>query len=713
MYTPNIEGRLFPIHSLTKDGHCTCRLGPDCDKPAKHPNCYWKEWTKGKQTFAKSSNLGLRTGNGLVILDIDPRNGGKESYKKLKAALHDMPHTVCSLTPSGGFHIYFESVEPVRSQTNFMPGIDIKAEGGYVVFPPSVTPTGSYRWFDGAEINEIDIEVIPEDLLKMIKDRQPEIITDTSSGSQDVGELDYDKIKRALDGLPSDDYEIWYKTGMSLKSISNRGQEPWHLWDKWSSKSEKYDQIKTKKKWASFKANGAITYEHIFKLATDNGVDLNITEDLEDVVITLPTLEEKEPEPTVLDYPPAFAGEAVKIFQQSFDIPRNVAIAAAAQIIPSVMFQGHVMTPSFGVISSYSIFHGLAGSCKTRVSTILEKALIASGANIIPYAASGPALGKTLSQKANAAMYVDELGLDLYSWFKYGSKPSLKAQILKLWSGGSSLGQTALDATYSFQGYEDASFSLFGGVTPDIWSELVNMDSFQRGGMISRLEFIDIGPISQVDQDSEISYSTKCDYFQSTVMDRLIALRDHYGIMKERIKVKYDSPETRSKFNHIRNQVVVELNEAHSKKDFKRMTELNKKTRLAEIFLRTATRVAVMNTVLPADPKGQLITPVITQDIANWAESHVLKSFDISTEQSHGESVTADEAFLSEIINYCNENDGIISATAITKHRKLRKHHKSYVERNRCLQSFVDAERLTKHETKGKRGSKRTYYKLV
>jgi hypothetical protein len=88
--------------------------------------------------------LAVRTGavSGLLVVDIDPRNGGR-----LDRAL--MPPTAAVATGGGGWHLYYRHPgTPVASTLPDHPGVDIKADGGYVVAPPSTHPgTGRrYRW---------------------------------------------------------------------------------------------------------------------------------------------------------------------------------------------------------------------------------------------------------------------------------------------------------------------------------------------------------------------------------------------------------------------------------------------------------------------------------------------------------------------------------------------------------------------------------------
>ncbi|MBX6391391.1 MAG: bifunctional DNA primase/polymerase [Frankia sp.] len=89
--------------------------------------------------------LAIRTGapSGLVVVDIDPAHGGR-----LDRAL--MTPTATVATGGGGWHLYYRHPgEPLLSRPlPDHPGVDIKADGGYVVAPPSTHPTThrAYPW---------------------------------------------------------------------------------------------------------------------------------------------------------------------------------------------------------------------------------------------------------------------------------------------------------------------------------------------------------------------------------------------------------------------------------------------------------------------------------------------------------------------------------------------------------------------------------------
>jgi hypothetical protein len=97
--------------------------------------------------------LAIRTGTatGLAVVDIDPRNDGQ-----LDRAL--MAPTATVATGGGGWHLYYRHPGgPLLAALPGHPGVDIKADGGYVVAPPSTHPgtRAAYRWVSGRGIAEM------------------------------------------------------------------------------------------------------------------------------------------------------------------------------------------------------------------------------------------------------------------------------------------------------------------------------------------------------------------------------------------------------------------------------------------------------------------------------------------------------------------------------------------------------------------------------
>ncbi|MHB8419130.1 MAG: bifunctional DNA primase/polymerase [Myxococcales bacterium] len=121
---------LRPAGKLPLTAH-GCR---DATSDAAAVRAWWQRWP--------GANVGLATGGGLLVVDVDPRHGGAESL----AGLPELPATRESLTGGGGRHLFYRG-QARCSAGRLGPGLDVRGEGGYVVAPPSVHPSGAfYRW---------------------------------------------------------------------------------------------------------------------------------------------------------------------------------------------------------------------------------------------------------------------------------------------------------------------------------------------------------------------------------------------------------------------------------------------------------------------------------------------------------------------------------------------------------------------------------------
>lgn len=105
-------------------------------------------WWDGSQLY----NVGLATGGGLVVLDVDINHDagkyGDETLSELERQHSPLPDTWTCLTGGGGVHYYFRCDDPALTvAAGFAPGLDYRGAGGYVVVPPSVHENGrEYVW---------------------------------------------------------------------------------------------------------------------------------------------------------------------------------------------------------------------------------------------------------------------------------------------------------------------------------------------------------------------------------------------------------------------------------------------------------------------------------------------------------------------------------------------------------------------------------------
>jgi len=110
-------------------------------------------------------NIGIPTQD-MVVIDFDIKSGGKESKTKMWADHGPLPKTRVHKTGGGGQHwIYANPFGiDIRNCTTFAgyPGVDIRANGGYICAPPSIHPdTGKpYEVADPSEIATVPDWVI-------------------------------------------------------------------------------------------------------------------------------------------------------------------------------------------------------------------------------------------------------------------------------------------------------------------------------------------------------------------------------------------------------------------------------------------------------------------------------------------------------------------------------------------------------------------------
>lgn len=148
---------VLPVYNITTDGICSCKKGKECPTPGKHPrtNHGYKNATKDKEQITEwwtkypDANIGIATGNisGIIVIDIDPRNGGNEEFDALLKMHGELPITYEVNTGGGGRHLFFEYPVDINIISKLGSGIDIKGDGGYVVAPPSNHISGGkYKW---------------------------------------------------------------------------------------------------------------------------------------------------------------------------------------------------------------------------------------------------------------------------------------------------------------------------------------------------------------------------------------------------------------------------------------------------------------------------------------------------------------------------------------------------------------------------------------
>lgn len=104
---------------------------------------WWSRWP--------NANIGVATGavSNLVVLDVDAGHNGETTLANLLVTYGDLPPTPRTDTGGGGHHYIFSHPgQPLHNSAGKVgEGLDIRGDGGYIVVPPSVHPSGrKYAW---------------------------------------------------------------------------------------------------------------------------------------------------------------------------------------------------------------------------------------------------------------------------------------------------------------------------------------------------------------------------------------------------------------------------------------------------------------------------------------------------------------------------------------------------------------------------------------
>jgi hypothetical protein len=127
-----------------------------------------------------NANLGIACGekSWIVVLDVDPRNGGDASIRALAAGGKTFPKSPRARTGNGGWHLVFQWVAGIgNSNGRLGRGVDVKSSGGYFIAAPSWTrsskdgPGGLYRW----EVSPFELAppAMPGWMLEILRPRPP------------------------------------------------------------------------------------------------------------------------------------------------------------------------------------------------------------------------------------------------------------------------------------------------------------------------------------------------------------------------------------------------------------------------------------------------------------------------------------------------------------------------------------------------------------
>lgn len=334
-----LEGgfRVFGIYGIDSKGACECG-NEKCTALFKHPRMSnWQsvpDWSEEQiETFKELGHFDTGYGvlcQGWLIVDVDARNGGVKSFKKL---IKDIPEVkeakfvVNTGSGGGSQHHYFKMREPVAllQSHNDYHGIDFKTSG-FVIGAGSMHLSGNP--YERERGFPQDVEYAPDKLIELL--RKPKHYRVNFDGS-DI-DISDDQLERVVSFIANDgrDYEKYIRVGMGIHFASG-GTRP-DLWHDWASKAQDgcYDPSEMEKKWHSFgKGSSLVTFGTLMHWAKEGGYCEDITfvyegDEFDSVDEGLDV--------TIIDLkrPPGFVGELTQWINNQCLYPRETLSVATA-----------------------------------------------------------------------------------------------------------------------------------------------------------------------------------------------------------------------------------------------------------------------------------------------------------------------------------------------------------------------------------------------
>lgn len=454
---------------------------------------WWRQWPEAQVAVACGPA-------GICVIDLDLGKGkdGIAAFSRLKDENGPDWCEVVASTPRGGRHyVYLMPEHPVSCSTDIIPGsgIDVRADGGYVVVPSPASP--GREWSIGNPF-DTDLTQMPEWVESLARGgRQPttarsDSLGGTSSVAMVLDAAQVAAIKRALAHIDSDNRTTWLRVGMALKSTSAREQS-YDLWEEWAATSPRYsgfDLHKHRRQWDSireFRMDGSeVTIATLFHMAKERGYVPTVAEEV--MVESLPPAAPapvptvKRPFPVELMNCPGLIGEIAKWMVASSRRQQKAMCLASAIITVGAVIGRRVTTETDLRSNIYALGIGETACGKDPSVKLPHLLLTRAGLGW----AVGPGEWKSdsglraaLMEAPSHAAYVDEFTklLDQMSGVHVGGHvKGIKKHLLEMWSASNSVHAGAayanreLNPTITIQ---QPNLCLYGvGVPSELFSSL-------------------------------------------------------------------------------------------------------------------------------------------------------------------------------------------------------------------------------------------------
>lgn len=414
--------RVFGLYGFDDYGRCNCGIS-SCKAPGKHPLISsWQhtpDWSEEQWEICQisgqfESGYGVLL-NGILVVDVDARNGGVDSYKKLIDKIPEISGAglvVATGSGGGSKHLYF-SIEKDIAMVQHLddyPGVDFKSSG-FVVGPGSMHASGNR--YEAVIGTPYDISPAPAALIDLLK--KPDSYRASFDGEyRDVSEGEIADMLSFID--PDCDHETWIRCGMAIHHATQGAG--FDLWERWShgSKEGKYPGVDAlQRRWHSFgKSSNPVTLGTLDHYARSAGWKQSVTFESDMVV--------DEPEGALpfsiagvdLLRPPGFVGDVVRWINAQCRYPReHLAVAAGLTAMGNVAGLRYTDDRDDISLNLFTFCVSGSGTGKEAVQQAMAEIHRAAGVHIATHGSikSEQEIIRNLIRNQAAYYIIDEIGI--------------------------------------------------------------------------------------------------------------------------------------------------------------------------------------------------------------------------------------------------------------------------------------------------------------
>lgn len=474
--------KTFRLHTITEAGGCSC-LDPKCRHQGKHPATFngVKDAALNSEEHFKGFNVGIACGEGFIVIDVDPRNGGEQKLEELESEIGKLPDTWTCHTGGGGTHQYFAITANIT--THHLGGVDVQSTGAYVVAPPSRHLSGrDYVWDSELHPEDIPMAPLPDAWSKyLISLQQPK--KSAQRLALNVTDDEFKLVMQQMRRIPPDcEYDDWLGVGMALHSTGH--SLAFDAWDRWSKHgADKYPgEHELRKKWKTFDQGKGITFESVYRIADKHGIEPKFGK---------PEL----PGTPFPGYPAGVVGTLALYYERNSRVPvRDFAMAAALQTIAGVT-QGLYELPNGGTTNLYTLICARPGGGKNAYIEWVKNCLRKVNSNLLAgEPGSNRGLRRTLGAHPNRVYIKDELVRELEALAgprANSTNNQLINDYLTMWGKVQFLPAIVNKKVEdSIPQVDNPTFSIFGTGTISGFRDLLQMKVIKATGLLSRFDIV-------------------------------------------------------------------------------------------------------------------------------------------------------------------------------------------------------------------------------